>query len=178
MAAPRLQVRSETALERLALESRPALAISADPGTYILLLQLPMPARVVIGRRRCFALEAGLYAYVGSALGPGGLRARLRRHASRPSRTHWHVDRLTPLTRLEGALIREDPHRLECVWARWVDRESRSCVRGFGSCDCACPGHLFLLGQVSEGTGFVDAAVDALAARHVARELLLKTAVG
>lgn len=154
-----------------------APAIDAAPGTYILLLELVHPMRVAIGRRRRFNLEAGLYAYVGSALGPGGLRARLRRHVAASARRHWHLDHLAPLARVRGALVREGPPRLECAWARWVGSQSTSCVRGFGASDCACAGHLFLLGEVSEGTEFVDAAVDALAARHVVRELLLKTAV-
>jgi Uri superfamily endonuclease len=172
MAAPRGQARAVTAAGPPAA----ALAISAAPGTYVLLLELAEPVRLAIGGRRRFELEAGLHAYVGSALGPGGLRARLRRHVASSSRRHWHLDHLAPFARIHGALVREDRLRLECAWARWVGSQSRSCVRGFGASDCACPGHLFLLGEVAQGTAFVDAAVEALAARHLPREQLLAIA--
>ncbi len=40
-------------------------------------------------------LEPGVYAYVGSAFGPGGLAARLRRHlCGARRRLWWHIDRL------------------------------------------------------------------------------------
>jgi|GEM_PF-913101 len=172
MAAPRHPSRIGPVPSRLALTP----AITAAPGTYVLLLELGQPVRIAIGRRRPFDLEAGLYVYVGSALGPGGLRARLGRHVAGSSCKHWHLDHVTPLAHVHGALIREDPLRLECAWARWVDRESRSCVRGFGASDCACPGHLFLLGEVAQATAFVEAAVEALAARDVPREQLLEVA--
>lgn len=52
----------------------------AEPGTYALLLKLDKQERITVGKLGTFDLPAGYYLYVGSALGPGGLRARLTRH--------------------------------------------------------------------------------------------------
>jgi Uri superfamily endonuclease len=52
----------------------------AELGTYALLLKLDKQERITVGRLGTFGFPAGYYLYVGSALGPGGLRARLARH--------------------------------------------------------------------------------------------------
>jgi len=41
-------------------------------GTYILILTLNKSRKIYIGRLGEFTFEYGYYAYVGSALGPGG----------------------------------------------------------------------------------------------------------
>jgi len=119
------------------------------PGTYILLIELAERSVVEVGRAGRMDFEPGLYCYVGSALGPGGLAARLRRHASRPARKHWHVDHLLGLSdraRLAGALVIEDGERRECAWAAWVESLALSTIDGFGASDCRCRGHLFHIG--------------------------------
>ncbi len=128
------------------------------PGTYLLLLTLPASAELQIGRNRTISFESGLYCYVGSALGPGGLAARLQRHASGRGRRHWHIDYLLPHGQLTGALVIENTRRWECIWAAWVGDQARACVHGFGSSDCRCAGHLFLLGTPAEGIRFVERA--------------------
>jgi Uri superfamily endonuclease len=107
--------------------------IHNTPGTYMLLLILPNRSDIEIGRTRRVGLEPGLYCYVGSALGPGGLAARLRRHAYAGERKHWHVDYLLPYAQLVGALVIEDRRRHECIWASWMGRVADSCVDGFGA---------------------------------------------
>jgi Uri superfamily endonuclease len=64
----------------------------AGPGTYLLLLRLPQPTTLAVGRLGALALPAGWYVYVGSAL--GGLGPRLRRHLRVAKPPHWHVDSL------------------------------------------------------------------------------------
>jgi len=60
----------------------------------VLILRLPCPATVNVGRLGRVRFPAGWYAYVGSAYGPGGLAARISRHL-RPSKpSHWHLDYL------------------------------------------------------------------------------------
>ena len=45
-------------------------------------------------------LAPGCYVYAGSARGPGGIRARVRRHL-RPDKTpHWHIDQVTAYAKL------------------------------------------------------------------------------
>jgi Uri superfamily endonuclease len=74
----------------------------AEPGTYALLLKLDKQERITIGKLGTFDFPAGYYLYVGSALGPGGLRARLARHRrgseSSPGRGVRGVSPQSPLT--------------------------------------------------------------------------------
>jgi Uri superfamily endonuclease len=139
--------------------------IANTPGTYLLLLVLPAPLDLQIGRLRRIDFAPGLYIYAGSALGPGGLAARLKRHASGVGRQHWHIDYLLPHARLLGALTREDPHRLECTWAAWAGDQAQACIHGFGSSDCACPGHLFFFDLAVNEARFIELAQRDLAAR-------------
>lgn len=139
--------------------------IPRTPGTYLLLLSLPARVEAQIGRLRRIDFAPGLYGYAGSALGPGGLAARLNRYMSGAGRRHWHIDYLLPHARLLGALAREDPQRLECTWAAWARQQAQACIRGFGSSDCACPSHLFVFGVDDDQARFVDLAQRDLAAR-------------
>lgn len=116
------------------------------PGTYLLTFELPMPARLHVGRLGDCVLPAGRYAYVGSAHGPGGLQARVARHLNPARREHWHIDRLTAIAPIAAiwAVISTQPH--ECSWVRWLLAQAGSSVpvHGFGSSDCksGCPAHL------------------------------------
>ena len=65
-----------------------------EPGTYILVLRSTEHCSVKVGRLGVLRLEPGYYAYAGSALGPGGVGARLGRHLRGPRRAHWHIDYL------------------------------------------------------------------------------------
>jgi Uri superfamily endonuclease len=138
--------------------------IPGAPGVYLLLLTLPARVETQIGRLRRIDFAPGLYGYAGSALGPGGLAARLNRHASGAGRRHWHIDYLLPHARLLGALAREDPQRLECAWAAWAGEQAQACIRGFGSSDCACPCHLFFFGPDVNPVRFVEQARHELSA--------------
>jgi Uri superfamily endonuclease len=112
------------------------------PGTYLLLLHLPEPRRIAVGRLGQVDVPAGWYVYVGSAL--GGLGPRLRRHASLTKRYHWHIDALRTVSTLVAVASRQSPERLECSIATQVAAlpgASRP-VRRFGSSDCRCPSHL------------------------------------
>ena len=148
-----------------------------NPGTYILLIELPKQSNIAVGRTLRVILEAGLYCYVGSALGPGGLAARLKRHASISLRKHWHIDYLMPPAQLVGALIIEDAQRHECDWAAWVDQWADSCIRGFGASDCKCRGHLFYLGASLDKDPLIQQAQGALHTRYLSREALARLAL-
>ena len=69
-------------------------ALPAVSGAYLLWIELGAPTP--LPRRFGGSLPPGRYVYLGSARGPGGLRARCSRHLARPDRRHWHVDWLTP----------------------------------------------------------------------------------
>ncbi|RLF06693.1 MAG: GIY-YIG nuclease family protein [Thermoprotei archaeon] len=114
------------------------------PGTYALLLRLSAGLRVrVLGH--VHLLTPGTYVYVGSALGPGGLRARLARHFSKNKRLRWHVDQITRVVAPLLAVYAISTEKLECTLVGELLRKGfQAPVRGFGSSDCSkgCPAHL------------------------------------
>jgi Uri superfamily endonuclease len=116
-------------------------------GTYVLALWLAAEQSLSVGYLGRHHFPAGWYLYVGSARGPGGLRARLERHRRRlgfNKRVHWHVDLLREHSTWGGAWIRPSEERLECTWARTLARlpGARVVVPGFGASDCHCAAHL------------------------------------
>lgn len=119
---------------------------SAAPGTYVLVLDVPSQIELIVGALGRFVLPPGRYAYVGSALGPGGLRGRLGRHLRQSRRSHWHVDYLLATASLAQVIAAAGTERLECRWVRMLVQLSGAWVPipGFGSSDCveACPAHL------------------------------------
>lgn len=121
----------------------------AEPGTYALLFELAQPLRASVGGLGMCDFPAGSLVYVGSALGPGGLRGRLTRHFGRPLRPHWHVDYLTALCPATGCVFVTSGLRLECRWVRALEARGAACaVPGFGSSDCPpprCKAHLLRL---------------------------------
>ncbi len=113
-------------------------------GVYLLVLHLP-EARVLgvgaLGRRD---FPAGWYLYVGSAHGPGGLDARLKRHRSLEKRMRWHVDYLRAAAEWAEAWTASLSADRECEWARrLMDAPGAEVpVHGFGASGCRCASHL------------------------------------
>ncbi|MBC7237649.1 MAG: GIY-YIG nuclease family protein [Chloroflexi bacterium] len=117
--------------------------LPVEPGTYILLLHLPVTQRIIVGRLGELHFPCGYYLYVGSAL--NGLHHRLRRHLRHDKPLRWHIDYLrreAEIIDIWYALGRE--HR-ECPWATalaaWA--EVKPHVARFGASDCRCTTHLF-----------------------------------
>ncbi len=86
------------------------------PGTYMLFVELSDDREIAVRSLRTFSLQDGTYCYLGSAMGPGGLGSRLRRHISESSRKHWHIDYLVPHVKHAGVLIIQSRDHLECTW--------------------------------------------------------------
>jgi Uri superfamily endonuclease len=124
-------------------------------GTYALIVEVPGKLCTPVGGLGRLTFLAGRFAYVGSALGPGGLAARLRRHAVGPRRLHWHIDYLLDHAQVSGALVREGRVRHECTWASWFSDRCGSAADGFGASDCRCPSHLFFLGSAQNAEQIV-----------------------
>lgn len=113
-------------------------------GTYVLILHLGKSAQVRIGRLGVAGFSRGFYAYVGSALGPGGLAGRINRHSKVIKPCHWHIDYLRRRCRLTGIWYMVSPVRREHDWARVLAKTPGASIPipGFGSSDCDCPAHL------------------------------------
>jgi Uri superfamily endonuclease len=122
-----------------------AAELPREAGAYVLLIHLEGRLSLDMPAFRGKSLSPGLYAYCGSAYGPGGIRARVSRHlrASKPMR--WHVDRLTAAGRVERIGIRIGGR--ECDLAgELLARGVLAVLPGFGSSDCrTCPAHLLRL---------------------------------
>ena len=120
--------------------------MKSGPGTYALILYSGSRADAQIGRWGRLRIEPGYYIYVGSALGPGGVRARLSRHFRDTKTRHWHIDYLRELASPVCAWCRYLPRRLEHEWARAVaGMAGTAAVKGFGCSDCRCDAHLFTM---------------------------------
>jgi len=133
-------------------------------GAYVLLLSLNSKHLLIISSKR-FELEAGAYAYVGSARGPGGVEARVHRHFSifrgDPRKAHWHIDHLLPRASSLIAIAVEGDRASECYMVASLKTSGFAAVKGFGSTDCrtGCGGHLlkFAWGPATKGNAELSA---------------------
>lgn len=118
--------------------------LPSAPGTYCLWLRLDEPLRVTVGRLGERTLSPGLVGYVGSALGSGGLRARVGRHLRAEKPARWHIDWLTARVPVRAVWLRTGRERLECAWSAALLALPGAVVAwgGFGASDCACASHL------------------------------------
>jgi Uri superfamily endonuclease len=141
MTAPGLPTKSSADLSCMDLPYIPD-----KPGTYYLHLMMPVAVQIQVGRMGFIPIQSGHYIYCGSALGPGGLRARLGRHLSGTGRLHWHIDWLRREAAVFGCGYLLGAVNMECIWARDLLAlpETQTLVPGFGASDCrlACPSHL------------------------------------
>ena len=124
-----------------------ATHIPGARGTYVLVAFLSRRQRLEIGRLGVCNMPPGYYAYVGSALGPGGLQARLRHHLGVHPRPHWHLDYLLAHARPVEVWCALSARKLERAMAAALGRfpDLRMPVPGFGSSDYRRDGtsHLF-----------------------------------
>jgi Uri superfamily endonuclease len=122
-------------------------------GSYALHLRLTRSRLLTIGKLGTFDFPAGDYVYLGSAHGPGGLRARLGRHLRGEGALRWHVDYLRRVAEVIGYGYAAEPRRdsrfpmpLECVWSQELAAlsDAQIPIPGFGASDCrsGCAAHL------------------------------------
>ena len=132
----------------------------SSAGSYALVVALDRPHSITIGRRGKFHFPAGFYVYLGSALGPGGLAARLTRHLGFEKRRHWHIDYLLGSKHAHVVQVWavKSAARLECKWARAAMRlpGASIVVPRFGASDCRCPTHLIGFGELPDMTTLTD----------------------
>ncbi len=125
-------------------------------GSYILLLTATQPSRIQVGKLGRMRIEPGCYVYCGSAMGPGGLRARITRHLRRKKANRWHIDFLREVVSEVSAWYLVASNE-ECDFA--ADLLERGCMapmKGFGSSDCRCYSHLLW----SRNPGIIEDYID------------------
>jgi Uri superfamily endonuclease len=119
-------------------------AFKNQAGTYALILSLPTPCGLEAGALGLLSLERGFYIYVGSAFGPGGLRARLAHHLSVASRPHWHIDYLRQAAAPVEVWTSCDPLPQEHAWAMALSAApAYHPIPHFWASGCRCGSHLF-----------------------------------
>ena len=123
--------------------------IKPQPGTYALVLESTKAAPIRVGKLGSLQLQPGFYVCVGSAHGPGGLRARLAHHLEPTGRPHWHVDYMRAYTKPQEVWFCCDRIRWDCRWACCLGMQRGVSVplAGFGSSDCDCETHLYFFGS-------------------------------
>lgn len=121
-----------------------AALLEALPGTYVLWMKLEEDRRIRVGKLGTFRFEAGVYGYVGSARGPGGIRARVGRHCRSGKPSRWHIDYFRRAARVLESWVSYDPDAYEHPWVQALRTlpGARVPVAGFGASDCACVAHL------------------------------------
>ncbi|QCQ21167.1 GIY-YIG nuclease family protein [Desulfoglaeba alkanexedens] len=132
--------------------------MKSKPGTYALVLRSLKSTSAQIGRWGQLRIVPGYYIYVGSAFGPGGVQARITRHCRKTKPKHWHIDYLREHVNPLFAWYSNEPIKLEHRWAQALsEMEGTSPVRGFGSTDCRCLSHLFVMKKKPSLTQFASA---------------------
>lgn len=120
-----------------------ASSLPTDPGAYLLAIDLDRQVTATLGTLGTITVGPGVYLYAGSANGPGGIRARVRRHLAQEKTMHWHIDRLTvAASAVRAAAFIDDT---ECGLVRQLMKTGHVSTPypGFGSSDCrTCPAHL------------------------------------
>ena len=118
--------------------------MQSRPGTYALILRATSRRIIRVGGLGRLAMQPGFYVYVGSALGSGGLKARVGHHLRPVKSPHWHIDYLRRETEGVAIWYAYGTVRQECAWANAFSSLKGSVIplRGFGSSDCRCSAHL------------------------------------
>lgn len=126
-----------------------ASSLRDEQGTYVLCLTIEHKKRVQVGAKGDVLLHRGSYLYVGSAFGPGGVAARVRRHARTDHGLHWHIDYIRKACCLQGVWVSYTDTKRECQWARALLATDSASVpeKGLGSSDCECRAHFIRWGK-------------------------------
>ncbi len=113
--------------------------IPESKGTYILVIEVVNDINIKIGCLGKRKLERGVYVYIGSARGPGGLKARIYRHLKLNKRIKWHIDYLTvnPKVRIKAVFYLKSKDLLESIVANKLLSNNffKGVIKGFGCTD-------------------------------------------
>jgi Uri superfamily endonuclease len=143
-----------------------AVIISRLPvpaGSYVLQLHLSRAHQIQVGKFAQAIFPAGEYIYLGSALGPGGLRARLGRHLRATGKHQWHIDYLRSVADVHAmgyGLARDEAGNqpMECAWSQALVNLPGAFIplAGFGAGDCRSGCQAHLVGFPVSSTGMLE----------------------
>jgi len=123
-------------------------SIPKSRGIYALILQVYRDLELTIGSLGKVKVEPGVYCYIGSARGFGGLRARIAHHYRKlKPRLWWHIDYLTIRNevRILHVVYAETNQDLESQFAKAVNEAYcwNPAIPRFGATDKRDYTHLF-----------------------------------
>ena len=129
--------------------------LTSEKGLYILDIVNKTRTTNKIGSLGEIEFPYGLYFYIGSALGPGGIKERVKRHLRDEKKKHWHIDYFLALpdTTILNVWGLPNNDMSECEIAETIRKTHTeteiSTIKNFGSSDCNCEGHLLYLHEFS-----------------------------
>ena len=125
-------------------------------GTYALILEVVSTRQLQVGRLGKLLFKSGFYIYVGSAFGPGGLKARLNHHLKLASKHHWHIDYLRQYANVIEIWYTIDPARREQDWVKSIGSlpTTTTIFPGFGASDSKDVSHLFMAAKKPDFSSF------------------------
>jgi len=111
--------------------------------------------KIAIGGLGNISFRRGFYLYIGSA--KNRLGSRLRRHLSTDKRLFWHIDYLLTSNAACIKKVWVNSNKRECSVAQLINQNLNSrIIKGFGSSDCRCPGHLIFIPYPKRDMEFMD----------------------
>ncbi len=124
-------------------------------GTYALILKADVTRELIVGKIGSVRIHPGFYVYAGSAMGPGGLGARVGRHMKKRKKRHWHIDHLRRHMEIIEIWYAVSEMKQECRWADFLSCFGGLSTRpGLGASDCKCGSHLFYFEKMPLFSGF------------------------
>lgn len=110
-------------------------------GIYALVISVKKNIVVNVGALHRILFEKGLYVYVGSA--QNSIEKRTARHLRKIKKRFWHIDYLLSADSVSVLKVfgKIGSKSEECEFARELGKHGKA-VKGFGSSDCRCAGHL------------------------------------
>jgi len=114
-----------------------AMDLPEAKGTYVLIALATRMKRLEIGSLGACDIVPGYYAYVGSAFGTGGLRARMGHHLESTAAPHRHIDYLLGVAEPVEVWHMRSDQKQEHHWAELLEKTPyfRVLTRRFGSSD-------------------------------------------
>jgi Uri superfamily endonuclease len=106
-----------------------------ENGTYILITSVREMKHLRIGSLGDWDIIPGFYAYVGSAFGSGGLKARIHHHLESTAEPHWHIDYFLKVANPVEVWFTTCSRKLEHHWADLLETRFRVPIPRFGSSD-------------------------------------------
>lgn len=116
-----------------------------EKGTYIVVSKARSTFTCRIGKLGTLAGDQGYYLYVGSALGSGGVKARVSHHLRITGKPRWHFDYLRPFLIPRRIWYCYSLDRYEHQWASVLAGLPGTVMplAKFGATDCQCEAHLY-----------------------------------